>query len=58
MTRVQGYGLTETNAYVCSIAGADYLLRVSRQLSPTKFTDRWSKPDSTSVEIPLSSLRS
>lgn len=27
--RVQGYGLTETNAYVCSIAGQDYVERVS-----------------------------
>jgi acyl-CoA synthetase (AMP-forming)/AMP-acid ligase II len=26
--RVQGYGLTETNAYVCSVAGADYLEKV------------------------------
>lgn len=26
---VQGYGMTETNAYVCSVAGADYLERVS-----------------------------
>lgn len=27
--RVQGYGMTETNAYVCSVAGGDYLERVS-----------------------------
>ena len=27
--RVQGYGLTETNAYVCSVAGPDYVKRVS-----------------------------
>jgi acyl-CoA synthetase (AMP-forming)/AMP-acid ligase II len=26
---VQGYGMTETNAYVCSVAGVDYLERVS-----------------------------
>jgi len=26
---VQGYGMTETNAYVCSVAGTDYLERVS-----------------------------
>ena len=26
---VQGYGMTETNAYVCSVAGGDYLERVS-----------------------------
>jgi hypothetical protein len=25
---VQGYGMTETNAYVCSVAGVDYLERV------------------------------
>jgi hypothetical protein len=27
---VQGYGLSETNAYVCSTAGGDYLAKVSR----------------------------
>jgi hypothetical protein len=28
IVRVQGYGMTETNAYVCSVAGGDYLERV------------------------------
>lgn len=30
---VQGYGLTETNAYVCSIAGLDYIQRVSEEIN-------------------------
>ncbi|KAK8849472.1 hypothetical protein IAR55_004805 [Kwoniella newhampshirensis] len=34
---VQGYGLTETNAYVCSVAGADYIAR----------------PDSTGPPVPI-----
>ncbi|WRT69457.1 uncharacterized protein IL334_006443 [Kwoniella shivajii] len=38
---VQGYGLTETNAYVCSVAGADYLDR----------------PDSTGPPVPICDLR-
>ncbi|WVQ96199.1 hypothetical protein IAU59_003302 [Kwoniella sp. CBS 9459] len=38
---VQGYGLTETNAYVCSVAGADYLDR----------------PDSTGPPVPICDLK-
>ncbi|WWD20097.1 hypothetical protein CI109_104571 [Kwoniella shandongensis] len=38
---VQGYGLTETNAYVCSVAGADYLTR----------------PDSTGPPVPICDIR-
>ncbi|OCF37059.1 long-chain fatty acid CoA ligase [Kwoniella heveanensis BCC8398] len=38
---VQGYGLTETNAYVCSVAGADYL----------------EKPDSTGPPVPICDLK-
>lgn len=33
MHRVQGYGMTETNAYVCSVAGGDYLERVSPSIA-------------------------
>ncbi|KAK4688559.1 hypothetical protein P7C73_g1539, partial [Tremellales sp. Uapishka_1] len=38
---VQGYGLTETNAYVCSIAGPDYM----------------SRPDSTGPPVPICDIR-
>nr|XP_018260501.1 long-chain fatty acid CoA ligase [Kwoniella dejecticola CBS 10117]OBR82659.1 long-chain fatty acid CoA ligase [Kwoniella dejecticola CBS 10117] len=38
---VQGYGLTETNAYVCSVAGGDYLDR----------------PDSTGPPVPICDLK-
>ncbi|WVQ66525.1 uncharacterized protein L199_004706 [Kwoniella botswanensis] len=38
---VQGYGLTETNAYVCSVAGPDYLDR----------------PDSTGPPVPICHLK-
>ncbi|WWC93048.1 uncharacterized protein L201_008012 [Kwoniella dendrophila CBS 6074] len=38
---VQGYGLTETNAYVCSVAGMDYLGR----------------PDSTGPPVPICDLK-
>ncbi|WVR08281.1 hypothetical protein IAU60_005328 [Kwoniella sp. DSM 27419] len=38
---VQGYGLTETNAYVCSVAGADYIER----------------PDSTGPPVPICDVR-
>ena len=37
--RVQGYGLTETNAYVCSIAGQDYVKRVSLFENDSKVAD-------------------
>nr|XP_019043272.1 long-chain fatty acid CoA ligase [Kwoniella bestiolae CBS 10118]OCF22202.1 long-chain fatty acid CoA ligase [Kwoniella bestiolae CBS 10118] len=36
---VQGYGLTETNAYVCSIAGPDYLDRVMLRGPPVPICD-------------------
>ncbi|ORX37971.1 hypothetical protein BD324DRAFT_650512 [Kockovaella imperatae] len=38
---VQGYGMTETNAYVCSVAGADYVLR----------------PDTTGPAVPVCDVR-
>ncbi|KAL7424941.1 hypothetical protein Q5752_000628 [Cryptotrichosporon argae] len=36
---VQGYGMTETNAYVCSIAGADYLERPGSTGPPVPICD-------------------
>jgi acyl-CoA synthetase (AMP-forming)/AMP-acid ligase II len=53
---VQGYGMTETNAYVCSVAGGDYLERVS--LCPVLTEPRLTfQPDSTGPPVPISDIR-
>lgn len=52
---VQGYGMTETNAYVCSVAGADYLERVSFSCPQRSETD--GQPESTGPPVPISDLR-
>ena len=52
---VQGYGMTETNAYVCSVAGADYLERVSCPSNFRALADV--QPESTGPPVPISDLR-
>ncbi|RXK37731.1 hypothetical protein M231_04980 [Tremella mesenterica] len=47
---VQGYGLTETNAYVCSIAGGDYL---ARRGPPVPVTDTMIVDPVTREPLPI-----
>jgi long-subunit acyl-CoA synthetase (AMP-forming) len=48
--------MTETNAYVCSVAGADYLERVRiSHLQYSVVADH--QPESTGPPVPISDLR-
>ncbi|KAK1923795.1 hypothetical protein DB88DRAFT_492483 [Papiliotrema laurentii] len=49
---VQGYGLTETNAYVCSIAGQDYVERPASTGPPVPICDTKIVHPTTRVELP------
>jgi acyl-CoA synthetase (AMP-forming)/AMP-acid ligase II len=56
-TRIQGYGMTETNAYVCSVAGADYVERVSWPGLPRGRSSADVQPDSTGPPVPICDVR-